>query len=516
MFLRVCRDIDKVSEHIFDPVIFSSIMLIKGGKFLRRVSDEAKNLAKLVLEIIRESPDTSLMYFRFDLSDKIYRVIALKDIALAIAQEDSSGQVQLYGIEALQSLSKIFNSSINVKMIVEELPLSQLDSNIVESLKPCIEEAEKIYISLWKRRGLYWFIIEDVVSDKGSYTYVFKACDKQGNTYALKVLKEDIVVGRRFMDVIRGYIQGLVVATVDDREFIDLLELKGYDKAIMKDLILYKKYITLAKALFIVKDKLDKDEYINHPPTIVEEYASLGDLERYIQLNGARSLEETMYILIRIVGAVALAHLFNIVHLDIKPRNILIYSNENENYKYTPKLNDFSGAVGDPNRGYKFVRITPGYSDPLALAKGVADFGYDAYSIAMVVAYILTGQLPKHRLALNIIMLQNLYNYPIPMEKIGDDEKPLKEFIKKIIDTSLQLRSKSISIHNFVESINEDLEHLDTIYMPWINDIPKSIASVIKKALTLDTNTRYKNGIDMWLETKEALVKEKMDNLIPR
>ncbi|MEM4506772.1 MAG: hypothetical protein QXM82_05280, partial [Ignisphaera sp.] len=116
MFLRVCRDIDKVSEHIFDPVIFYSIMLIKGGKFLRRVSDEAKNLAKLVLEIIRESPDTSLMYFRFDLSDKIYRVIALKDIALAIAQEDSSGQVQLYGTEALQSLSKIFNSSINVKM----------------------------------------------------------------------------------------------------------------------------------------------------------------------------------------------------------------------------------------------------------------------------------------------------------------------------------------------------------------------------------------------------------------
>ncbi|MEM1541612.1 MAG: hypothetical protein QW101_06910 [Ignisphaera sp.] len=516
MFLRVCRDLDKISEYIFDPVVFSSIMLIKGRRFLRRASDEAKNLAKLVLEIIRESPDTSLTHFRFDLSDKIYRVIGLKDIALAIVQEDLSGQVQLYGTEVLQSLSEIFNSRVNVKMIVEELPLSQLDSSIVELLKPCIEEAEKICISLWKRKGLYWFIIEDVVSDKGSYTYVFKAYDKQGSTYALKVLKEDIVVGRRFMDVVRGYIQGLVVATVDDREFIDLLELKGYDKVIIKDLLLYKKYITSAKALFIVKDKLDKDEYMIYPPTIVEEYASLGDLERYIQLNGVRSVEETMYILIRIVGAVALAHLFNIVHLDIKPRNILLYSNGNENYKYAPKLNDFSGAVGDPNRGYKFVRITPGYSDPLALAKGIADFSYDVYSIAMVVAYTLAGQLPKHRLALNIIILQNLYNYPIPMEKIEDDEKPLKEFIKKIIDGSLQLRSKSISIQNFVESINEDLEHLDTIYMPWINDIPKSVASVVKKALTLDANTRYKNGVDMWLEAKEALLREKMDNLIPR
>lgn len=516
MFLRTCKDIDKISEFIFDPFTFSSIALIKDRKLIRSTSEEAKNLLKFVLEIVKEAPETELIYFRFNAGDKIFRLVTLKDIAIAIVQEDPHGQSQLYGVEALQLLSNLLISNINLKIIIEKLPLSQLEDRVMNVIRSCIEEAEKAYISMWRKKGLYWFSIENLVSDKGGYTYVFKVRDNRGNIYALKVLKEDLVVNRSFVDIVRGYIHGLTVAMLDEREFNDVLELKGYDKTFMKELILYKKYVLAPRALFVMKDKISKDEYIDYPPAVVEEFASLGDLEHYIELNGVRKFEEAMYIAIRIIGALALTHLLNLVHLDVKPRNILLHADNTEMYGYVPKLNDFSGAIGDSTRGYKFVRLSPGYVDPLALMRGVADFSYDVYSIAAVIAYILSGQIPKHRLALNIIMLQNLYSYPMPMERIGDDEKLLKEFVKKVIDASLQLRSNIISIQTFLDSIREDLDHLDGIYMSWINDIPKSIAEVIRKAFSLTIGTRYQDGINMWLEMKNAFIKEKMDNLIPK
>jgi len=201
--------------------------------------------------------------------------------------------------------------------------------------------------------------------------------------------------------------------------------------------------------------------------------------------------------------------------MDIKPRNILMKRNGGR-YGYTPKITDFSGTIGDPDHGYRFTRLTPAYADPIALMKGYSNLSYDVYSLAMVFGYMISGTTPKHRLVLNIALLQNIYGYPIPMEKIGSDEVVLKGFVDEVVKLSTQLKMKSITIQEFVKAISKDVEALDSMYMPWLNDIPKTVADVVRKSISLNEEERYKSCIDMWLDLRHSIVREGMENILPK
>lgn len=515
MFLRTCKRIDELSSLISDPSILISILLSKNRRFIKTIRIASNEIPKLVADISRAVAGNSVTHYRFDIGGLAYRVFTVKDIAIAAIAENGSGQVVKHGSEALMDFFNRIGAASVVDVYVEEIYFEGLSEEVSNAAKTCLEEFEKPFIYLWRKKGVYWFTIDELLSDKGGYAYVFRARDSSGGIYVLKILKENVAINREFMDIIRGYLQSLVVTTVDEREFQELVELRGYDVERIKDLFLYRDFISSIKAVVILRNRFDEESYTHYPPVVAEEYANLGDLETYIQRNAARGFEETMYITIRIVGAAALAHLMGIAHLDIKPRNILLFQDNKSRFGYIPKLTDFSGALGDPVHGFRLSRLTPGYTDPLTLLRGVSDLSYDAYSLAMVLAYIASGSVPKHRLVLNIMLLQTLYGYPIPMEKIEKDEEPLKDFAKKVFNLAMQLRSKAISHQEFVKAIEEDVESLDLIYMPWISDIPKSIAEIAKKALALKPESRYKSCVDMWIELRDALIKEKMERILP-
>lgn len=513
-FFRICRTVDSVSQYISDPLVLFSLVLAKDKKIVQILGTSSKNIQKIMLEVVKTSPSSSLAHYRLTVNNNVIRVFAVKDIVVASIKEDEFGQIIGYGASILDELQKIFELDASVNILIEEIPFKSLDQTLTNFVNQCIEEAERPHIAMWRGKGLYWFKLEELISEKGGYTYVFKARDPQGYVCALKVLKEDVAIGRDFLDLIRGYAQTIIVNSISEEELTEIAKLKGYTLDILKELYLYKKYLSLVKALVIPREKLDRGTYALYPPTIVEEYASKGDLETYIQRSGTKGLEEAMHIIAKISGATALAHLVNVPHLDIKPRNVLLFEDTKESYGYAPKLTDFNGALGDIVSGFKVVRLTPGYADPLALSKGVADFGYDVYSIAMVLTYIMSGDIPKHRLILNILLLQNIYGYPIPMERFKNEEKPLKEFVKKVLDMVLQLKTKTISWQDFAHKINDELEPLDPIYMTWINEVPKPIASILRKALTLRSDTRYRNCIEMWLDIRDALIKEGMEKIL--
>lgn len=516
MFLYMCRSIDKASVYISDPVALSSLLLARGRKFLLSISGRYKEIVEHVISTIKTASKDCLIHLRFSVANNIYRVFALGSVAVAAVRENGTGQTVKRGAEVLEELSTALNTDMVVWVFVEEIPLAELDPDLVSIISTCVEEVDKPHIALWKRKGLYWFAIEELISDKGNYTYVFRARDTRGDVYALKVLKEDVIATKSYTDVFKGYLHGLLISTLSEKEFYEFVELKGYDRNVLGDLYVYRNYVVPVRAVLIPRNKLDTDTYLTYPPTVIEDLAPLGDLETYVQESGVKGLEEVLYVAIRISGTVALAHLMNIAHLDVKPRNILLYQNEQNKYKYVPKLGDFSGALGDPARGYRLTRLTPGYADPIALVKGIADFKYDVYSIAMVMAYMLSSNIPKHRLVLNLILLRVVHEYPIPMENIKDDEKPLKEFVNKALDAALQLKNKTASPQDFVHIVEQDLERLDNDYMPWLNNIPKPIVKVFKKALALKNEERYENCIEMWLNLREALIEEKMENLLPK
>jgi serine/threonine protein kinase len=515
MLFRICRSFDSISQSFSELTVLLSIILNKDKKLVKILRSQAKELPKIIIDIVSTSSETSIVHYRLTLENKVIRVFVVKDIAVSCVKEDEIGQVVSYGSQVLDEFTKILDSEAKVEFLVEEIPLKSLDQSIANLVQKCVEEAEKPYIITWQSKGLYGFKIEKLISDKGGYTYVFKALDNVGETKVVKVFKEEVAVNKDFMDLIRGYIHSIVVSSLSEAEFEEIVKASGYHLGILKELYKYKKYLSTTRALIVMKEKLDEKTYLLYPPVVVEEYATLGDLEMYIQKNGIRGFEEAMYIIMRILGATALAHLIEVPHLDIKPRNILLFEDRQERYGYAPKLTDFSGVLGNTIRGYKIIRLSPGYADPVALAKGVADFDYDAYSISMVLAYILSGDIPKHRLALNILLLQDIYGYPIPMVKIKNEEKSIKEFSKKALDLILQLKNKTLSWHEFAQKINEEVESLDAIYMPWLNEIPKSIATVFKKALTLNLEHRYKNCVEMWIELRDALIKENMEKTLP-
>jgi len=138
------------------------------------------------------------------------------------------------------------------------------------------------------------------------------------------------------------------------------------------------------------------------------------------------------------------------------------------------------------------------------------------YSLAMVFGYMISGTTPKHRLVLNIALLQNIYGYPIPMEKIGSDEVVLKEFADEVVKLSTQLKMKSITIQEFVKAISKDMEALDNMYMSWLNDIPKTVADIVRKSISLNEEERYRSCIDMWLDLRHSIVREGMENILPK
>ena len=122
---------------------------------------------------------------------------------------------------------------------------------------------------------------------------------------------------------------------------------------------------------------------------LVMEVADRGDLDGLIQKNGR---VDELYVLdagIKIADALELVRKKEIIHLDLKPDNIL-YNIDGE-----PKLTDFGIArkVNEPRAAEGLVG-TPFYIAPERVARGVQDFRSDMYSLGATLYHALTGQVP--------------------------------------------------------------------------------------------------------------------------
>lgn len=126
------------------------------------------------------------------------------------------------------------------------------------------------------------------------------------------------------------------------------------------------------------------------------EYASCGNLlEKHI-IDGINSVEEARSITQQVACAVHHLHSFNIIHMDIKPENILCFPNG------VFKISDFGFSIkGTPTTYgtgiYTNARGTALYMAPeLEAAGGMVNYFYsaeklDVYSLAVTYFYILTG-----------------------------------------------------------------------------------------------------------------------------
>lgn len=134
----------------------------------------------------------------------------------------------------------------------------------------------------------------------------------------------------------------------------------------------------------------------------VMEYLAGGDLCSMVKANGGGVSEATlMSILNPIAHAVLFLHENNMLHLDIKPENIVMRQSDDPNEPDVPVLIDFGVSVhfkkdGSPTTKKPNKGVTPGYS-PSEQFAGVNHFApqYDIYALAATCFYMLTGRDPK-------------------------------------------------------------------------------------------------------------------------
>ncbi len=133
----------------------------------------------------------------------------------------------------------------------------------------------------------------------------------------------------------------------------------------------------------------------------VMEYLSGGDIRQWVRDNGGTMSEnEMLSIITPIANAVQCLHDHNMLHLDIKPENIVMRLSEDGSH-LVPVLIDFGIAVhfdeeGIPTTTSPSKGVTQGYS-PVEQFAGITRFDprFDVYSLSATCFYMLTGQTPK-------------------------------------------------------------------------------------------------------------------------
>lgn len=164
-------------------------------------------------------------------------------------------------------------------------------------------------------------------------------------------------------------------------------------------------------------------------PFFVMEYVEGESLDRHLFHKSPLSWGETKEILLQLCDALGFAHVKGVVHLDLKPENVLLTKGEGE--KRTVKLIDFGIALdlNDPEQSAKtetrtFIAGTPHYMSPERIRQGgKVNFRSDIYSLGILMFEMLTGERPFDTgLGDSIIVLsKHLQETPPRPREVGRD-----------------------------------------------------------------------------------------------
>ena len=127
-------------------------------------------------------------------------------------------------------------------------------------------------------------------------------------------------------------------------------------------------------------------------PYLVMEYVDGVHLDAYCD-NRKLGIAERLQLFLRVCDAVAYAHRNLIVHLDLKPSNILVTADG------TVKLLDFgtSKLIQTDSRFTTTVMATPAYASPEQLRNEAVTTSCDIYSLGTILFELLAGTRPGHR-----------------------------------------------------------------------------------------------------------------------
>jgi serine/threonine protein kinase len=178
---------------------------------------------------------------------------------------------------------------------------------------------------------------------------------------------------------------------------------------------------------------------------IVMRYVSGGSLEDLLE-EGPLDLEDVTRLARAVGHALEYAHVNKVIHLDLKPSNILL-----DSYR-SPYLADFGLAtmLGPEGRAANPGSGTLLYMAPEQLTSDQLDHRADIYSFCILLFHMITGQLPfDASMPLALKQLQQLAEIPDPRTLRGDIPPTVIDVLR--LGTQVDASKRPLSIMDIVQ-----------------------------------------------------------------
>jgi len=526
--LKAYKELDEASADFSDPLVMTQVLLRQKifavnkkltladcVRFLVEKSNECLKNGSVVYAVVREIRDAW-----------IARALIAGDTVVALLLENPAGRVSATGMNAYTELfTEIFKTNPEVKLNAGSIANEELSSTLKKHVNKALSAEEAQPPGVWVGKYLYGFLVENIVSDKGGYMYVLLGRDKHGRTYAVKVLREKTADGKQLamggsqnsiVDAFKGVVNALEVSLLAREDVKQGLEQLGHDESLADTLLAYKKYILKPRAIMLPRDVYSSREYVEYPPLVLEDYADLGDLASHSRKNPLDD-RELLFIGIRVAGALALIHTAQLLHMDVKPQNILLATDESEPYGYAPLLGDFVGSPHIYGREAELKKSTPEYADPLSLIRGKASFSYDTYSLGVTLCSVVLGERLWGRVLANLVILKELYGMDILLKAYLAENPGLARYLDSLVAVIRDYKAGRIPYPELVSSMESLVEDIDkSAFEKLSSKLPQNLVNVLAKAVSLRESTRYRDGVLLWKDLVDTAKKLGYLNLIPR
>ncbi len=170
---------------------------------------------------------------------------------------------------------------------------------------------------------------------------------------------------------------------------------------------------------------------------LIMEYIDGDNLKDYLRkMTGPMPIAMASAMIIETLDALAYAHEQNVVHLDIKPGNIMLCSRTN-----MIKLIDFGISANLSKQQDKTIMGTPYYMSPEQLVgQDMVDFRSDIYSVGITLYELIKGKTPFAHSQTREELKENIQNKDVPRitESFYVQEEGLLPTINRIIYKSTQ------------------------------------------------------------------------------
>ncbi|XP_073966643.1 unc-51 like kinase 3 homolog Aduk [Choristoneura fumiferana] len=209
---------------------------------------------------------------------------------------------------------------------------------------------------------------------------------------------------------------------------------------------------------------------------IIMEYCCGGDLSKYIHRYGRVPEKQVLYFLQQLASALKFLREKGVVHMDLKPHNLLLHKGSDG--KYILKVADFGFAtILSAESRLRMVRGSPLYMAPEML-QGEYGASVDLWSVGVIMYECLFGKAPYSSSTLKELIDKIQNRTPIVLPPNSSISAGCQDLLTRLLQHDPDER---ISYEEFFRHAYLDLEH-----MPSKENYDKAV-TLIKQAVELDS-----------------------------